>query len=130
MNPRAATNDLLPFQGSPFNHLGTSAWLNHIPFGIRYSVLYREPIFLSSVYTVNGESGIRTHAPFRTNGFQDRLVMTSSIPLHIKFCLCAFAPFYSLCLCNFLKTLDFIGFFAVCSALCEKRFSQFSRKFP
>ena len=28
MNPRAATNDLLPFQGSPFNHLGTSAWLN------------------------------------------------------------------------------------------------------
>ena len=28
MNPRAATNDLLPFQGSPFNLLGTSAWLN------------------------------------------------------------------------------------------------------
>ena len=31
--------------------------------------------------TVNGESGIRTHAPFRTNGFQDRLVMTTSISL-------------------------------------------------
>ena len=28
LNPRAATNDLLPFQGSPFNHVGTSAWLN------------------------------------------------------------------------------------------------------
>ena len=28
LNPRAAINDLLPFQGSPFNHLGTSAWLN------------------------------------------------------------------------------------------------------
>jgi hypothetical protein len=28
LNPRAATNDLLPFQGSPFNLLGTSAWLN------------------------------------------------------------------------------------------------------
>ena len=28
------------------------------------------------------EGGIRTHAPFRTNGFQDRLVMTTSIPLH------------------------------------------------
>lgn len=27
--------------------------------------------------------GIRTHAPLRTNGFQDRLVMTTSIPLHI-----------------------------------------------
>ena len=24
MNPRAAINDLLPFQGSPFSHLGTS----------------------------------------------------------------------------------------------------------
>ena len=24
LNPGAATNDLLPFQGSPFNHLGTS----------------------------------------------------------------------------------------------------------
>ena len=52
-----------------------------------YSILYREPILLSSVYTVNGESGIRTHAPFRTNGFQDRLVMTTSIPLHILFCV-------------------------------------------
>ncbi len=27
LNPRAAINDLLPFQGSPFSHLGTSAWL-------------------------------------------------------------------------------------------------------
>ena len=34
----------------------------------------------------NGEGGIRTHAPLRTNGFQDRLVMTTSIPLHILFC--------------------------------------------
>ena len=34
------------------------------------------------------------------------------------------------CLCNFLKTLDFIGFFASSDALCEKRFSQFSRNFP
>ena len=31
----------------------------------------------------SGEGGIRTHAPLRTNGFQDRLVMTTSIPLHI-----------------------------------------------
>ena len=31
----------------------------------------------------SGESGIRTHAPFRTNGFQDRLVMTTSIPLRL-----------------------------------------------
>ena len=33
---------------------------------------------------MNGESGIRTHAPFRTNGFQDRLVMTASISLHVQ----------------------------------------------
>ncbi len=33
-------------------------------------------------FASNGEGGIRTHAPLRTNGFQDRLVMTTSIPLH------------------------------------------------
>ena len=27
LNPRAAINDLLPFQGSPFSHLGTSAFM-------------------------------------------------------------------------------------------------------
>ena len=32
-------------------------------------------------FSPNGESGIRTHAPLRTNGFQDRLVMTTSISL-------------------------------------------------
>ena len=58
LNPRAATNDLLPFQGSPFGQLGY--------FSIK-----------------NGEGGIRTHAPFRTNGFQDRLVMTTSISLRM-----------------------------------------------
>ena len=35
---------------------------------------------------MSGEGGIRTHAPFRTNGFQDRLVMTTSIPLHTLTC--------------------------------------------
>ena len=35
------------------------------------------------VFFVGGGSGIRTHAPFRTNGFQDRLVMTTSISLRI-----------------------------------------------
>ena len=32
-------------------------------------------------------------------------------------------------LCNFLKTLDFIGFFGGQLAFCEKPFSQFSRNF-
>ena len=34
---------------------------------------------------LSGEDGIRTHVPVRTNGFQDRLVMTASIPLRIGF---------------------------------------------
>ena len=38
-------------------------------------------------HLTSGESGIRTHAPLRTNGFQDRLVMTTSIPLHLFICL-------------------------------------------
>ena len=36
---------------------------------------------LTDSFFCDGESGIRTHAPFRTNGFQDRLVMTTSISL-------------------------------------------------
>ena len=57
--PSRRVNDLLPFQGSPFGQLG--------------------------YFSKSGEGGIRTHAPFRTNGFQDRLVMTTSIPLRICF---------------------------------------------
>ena len=33
----------------------------------------------------SGEGGIRTHAPLRTNVFQDRLVMTTWIPLRTRF---------------------------------------------
>ena len=73
LNPRAAINDLLTFQASPFSHLGTSPRVD-----IMDSIM------------MNGEGGIRTHAPFRTNGFQDRLVMTTSIPLHNVFCCCRF----------------------------------------
>lgn len=72
MNPRAATNGLLPFQGSPFSHLGTSA-------------MSRFPLYKQRLNPANGEGGIRTHAPLRTNGFQDRLVMTTSIPLQTCF---------------------------------------------
>ena len=34
---------------------------------------------------LSGEDGIRTHAPVKTNGFQDRPVMTTSVPLHSYF---------------------------------------------
>ena len=44
-------------------------------------VLLQMPDPTISFLFCNGEGGIRTHAPFRTNGFQDRLVMTASISL-------------------------------------------------
>ena len=71
MNPRAAVNDLHPFQGCPFGQLGYFSELK------QYMIID---------LVDNGESGIRTHAPLRTNGFQDRLVMTTSIPLHVFLC--------------------------------------------
>ena len=40
----------------------------------------------------SGEDGIRTHAPVKTNGFQDRPVMTASVPLHY-FCALLSARF-------------------------------------
>ena len=93
MNPRAAINDLLPFQGSPFGQLG---YFSKLPYAI--TSLFSEAFYIISrcfsfvknffkiIFILNsGESGIRTHAPLRTNGFQDRLVMTTSISLHMHF---------------------------------------------
>ena len=99
LNPRAAINDLLPFQGSPFGQLG---YFSKLPYAIAShffrSVLYYIALFFvcqelfSFIFILNsGESGIRTHAPLRTNGFQDRLVMTTSISLHML--LTAFVVF-------------------------------------
>ena len=98
LNPRAAINDLLPFQGSPFGQLG---YFSKLPYAIashffqKRFILYRVVFRLSRTFLFifilnSGESGIRTHAPLRTNGFQDRLVMTTSIPLHNVFCCCRF----------------------------------------
>ena len=41
-----------------------------------------QPLGYISKAKENGEDGIRTHVPVKANGFQDRLVMTTSIPLH------------------------------------------------
>ena len=76
MNPRAAVNDLHPFQGCPFSLLGTSPKTD---FLFLYSAL--KPLY--SGFNVSGENGIRTHAPVKTNGFQDRPVMTTSVSLQI-----------------------------------------------
>ena len=102
LNPRAAINDLLPFQGSPFGQLG---YFSKSPY-LLSSYLFNCLLSCESLFSItdvslfvknffklfskfnfkfltSGESGIRTHAPLRTNGFQDRLVMTTSISLHI-----------------------------------------------
>ena len=44
-------------------------------------ICFRNKTTLKGGFITSGEGGIRTHAPLRTNGFQDRLVMTTSIPL-------------------------------------------------
>ncbi len=81
MNPRAATNDLLPFQGSPFGQLGY---------------------------------------------FQDRLVMTTSIPLHVSLCseLNCNAAFcdgvYSIILTKGLS-IDFLYFMPRFLTVCLKK---------
>ena len=49
----------------------------------RTTPLAGEPLRPLEYFSTGGEGGIRTHAGFHPNGFQDRLVMTTSIPLHI-----------------------------------------------
>ena len=59
----------------------------------------RRIIWCDSPCFFSGVDGIRTHAPVKANGFQDRLVMTASIPLRIN------------------TTIDFIGGRAVCQSI-------------
>ena len=90
LNPRAGSPDLLPFQGSPFGQLGyfsmqipTKVSL-YLIIRIRFQRVPFRPNFshVSSYSLIrSGEDGIRTHVPVRTNGFQDRRVMTTSLPL-------------------------------------------------
>ena len=54
LNPGAATNDLLPFQGSPFSLLGISPRLTRKPYKTE-------------------KVGFEPTVPFRITGFQDRL---------------------------------------------------------
>ena len=131
LNPRAAINDLLPFQGSPFGQLG---YFSKLPYTIVFSlcftrsVLYYIALFFfcqelfstfskSFLFLTSGESGIRTHAPLRTNGFQDRLVMTTSISLRIHFsvffallCQCKTYSIIELRTCQHLNLHFFIFF--------------------
>ena len=111
MNPRAATNDLLPFQGSPFSQLG--------------------------YFSKNGEGGIRTHAPFRTNGFQDRLVMTASISLQTCFSIIqdkkrfvkSFFNLFFLVFSYFLAVHQQLSYNIMAGSICQHFFYIFSKTF-
>ena len=128
MNPRAATNDLLPFQGSPFNHLGTSAWLIFQSLFCLRQILMLAP---------SGESGIRTHAPFRTNGFQDRLVMTASISLQTCFSIIqdkkrfvkSFFNLFFLVFSYFLAVHQQLSYNIMAGSICQHFFYIFSKTF-
>ena len=72
MNPRAAINDLHPFQGCPFGQLGYFS-----EYITRYLIRSLK-ISNSIVFLMSGEDGIRTHVPLRTNGFQDRRIQPDS----------------------------------------------------
>ena len=63
LNPRAAINDLLPFQGSPFSLLGTS------PNKLTYKR------YLISIQADTAEKvGFEPTAPCGVTGFQDQLL--------------------------------------------------------
>ena len=110
MNPRDAINALHPFQGCPFGQLGYFSMasedtaffllirLEQAPRGYSLCSLLKQTIQLSMHHHCivplkikNGEDGIRTHVALPPNGFQDRLVMTASIPLHLR---CVTSQFY------------------------------------
>ena len=62
MNPCAAINDLLPFQGSPFGQLGYFSKFDDIA----------RPIIMDSIPTER--AGFEPAAPFGVTGFQDQLL--------------------------------------------------------
>ena len=62
-----------PFPGEPLQPLGYFCSVESLKY-----IIFQQA---SLTFVCSGEGGIRTHAPLRTNGFQDRLVMTTSIPL-------------------------------------------------
>ena len=64
---------------SPCRYL-QSKFLNIIIFDYWFQE-ESQRFFRSQKRRGSGEDGIRTHVPVRTNGFQDRRVMTTSLPL-------------------------------------------------
>ena len=67
--------DLNPRAGFPTYSLSRGA-----PSPLGYFRMLNTILYLPKE-KIGGEGGIRTHVTVKSNGFQDRLVMTASIPL-------------------------------------------------
>ena len=87
------------------------------------------------MFALNGESGIRTHAPFRTNGFQDRLVMTASISLQTCFSIIqdkkrfvkSFFNLFFLVFSYFLAVHQQLSYNIMAGSICQHFFYIFSK---
>ena len=85
----------------------------------------------------SGESGIRTHAPFRTNGFQDRLVMTASISLQTCFSIIqdkerfvkSFFNLFFLVFSYFVAVHQQLSYNIMVGSICQHFFYIFSKTF-
>lgn len=73
MNPRAAINDLLTFQASPFGHLGTSPIVYLHFISLLINVLTDIKTTQGGFY-VTERVGFEPTAPFGVTGFQDQLL--------------------------------------------------------
>ena len=87
------------------------------------------------MFALNGESGIRTHAPFRTNGFQDRLVMTASISLQTYFSIIqdkerfvkSFFNLFFLVFSYFVAVHQQLSYNIMVGSICQHFFYIFSK---
>ena len=87
------------------------------------------------MFALNGESGIRTHAPFRTNGFQDRLVMTASISLQTCFSIIqdkerfvkSFFNLFFLVFSYFVAVHQQLSYNIMVGSICQHFFYIFSK---
>ena len=86
---------------------------------------------------MSGEGGIRTHAPFRTNGFQDRLVMTASISLQTCFSIIqdkkrfvkSFFNLFFLVFSYFVAVHQQLSYNIMAGSICQHFFYIFSTLF-
>ena len=74
-----AERDLNPRAGFPTYSLSRGA-----PSPLGYFRMLNLKNITPTIKKIGAEGGIRTHVTVKSNGFQDRLVMTASIPLRVS----------------------------------------------